>query len=85
MAGLTACPPFPVGPFYAKDCSLCGFAVTNATESELTDASAAINGWLARGRMRVRVDQVLPLSEAARTHRLVEDRAPLAGKVVLVP
>jgi hypothetical protein len=31
----------------------------------------------------VRIDRVLPLSEAAAAHRLVEGHAPLAGKVVL--
>ena len=31
MAGREARPPFPVGPFYVKGCSLFGFAMFNAT------------------------------------------------------
>ena len=74
-----------MGPFSAKDCSLHGFAVTNADEAELGAAADAINRWLAQGRLRVRIDRVLPLSEAAQAHRLVEDHAPLAGKIILTP
>ncbi len=85
MAGLTARPPFPVGPFYLKGCALHGFAVTNATEAELREAAEEINRWLAGGRLRVRIDRILPLSEAAQAHRLVEGRARLAGKVLLTP
>jgi NADPH2:quinone reductase len=85
MAGLTALPPFPVGPFYLKDCALHGFAVTNATGAELRAAPAEINQWLVQGKVRVRIDRVLPLSEAAPAHRVVEDHAPLAGKIVLTP
>jgi NADPH2:quinone reductase len=81
----TAQPPFPVGPFYLKDCALHGFAVTNATGAELRAAAGEINQWLAQGKVKVRIDRVLPLSEAAQAHRLVEDRASLAGKTVLTP
>ena len=35
MAGFDAHPTFPVGAFYTKDCSLHGFAITNATTEEL--------------------------------------------------
>jgi NADPH2:quinone reductase len=85
MAGLTAQLPFPVGPFYVKDCALHGFAVTNSTEVELQVAADEINQWLAQGKVKVRIDRVLPLSEAAQAHRLVGDHAPLAGKIVLTP
>jgi NADPH2:quinone reductase len=85
MAGLTARPPFPVGPFYVKGCSLHGFAVTYAGEGELRAAADEINRWLAQGRLKARIDRVLPLAEAAAAHRLVEDRVPLAGKIVLTP
>ncbi len=85
MAGLTARPPFPVGPFYLKGCSMYGFAVTNADEAELRHAADEINDWMGRGRLRVRIDRVLPFSEAAAAHRLVEGRAPLKGKIALTP
>jgi hypothetical protein len=35
MAGLTAHPSFPVGAVYPRDCSMLGFAITNATTQEL--------------------------------------------------
>ena len=74
-----------LGPFSTKDCSLHGFAVPNADEAELGAADDEINRWLAQGRLRVRVDRVLPLAQATVAHRLVESHAPLAGKIVLTP
>lgn len=87
MAGLDAHPAFPAGPFYTKDCSLLGFAVTNATATELQDCARAINEWLAKGKLRARIDRVMPLAEAAHAHQLIEDslrgRLKLRGKIVL--
>ena len=34
MAGMTARPQFPVGPFYVKNCSLFGFAITYANTEQ---------------------------------------------------
>jgi NADPH:quinone reductase len=85
MSGLTARPPFPVGPFYVNCCSMHGFAITHATRAELDASSAEINRWFSAGKLRVRIDRVLALSEAAAAHRLVEDKAPLSGKIVLIP
>jgi NADPH2:quinone reductase len=85
MAGLKARPPFPVGPFYVKGCSMHGFAITHATDKELSSSAEAIVGWMAQGKLKVRIDRVLPLSEAQAAHRLVEERAPIAGKIVLTP
>jgi NADPH:quinone reductase-like Zn-dependent oxidoreductase len=39
---------------------------------------------MAEGRLRPVVDRTLPLSECARAHRLIEDRA-VFGKIVLIP
>ena len=85
MAGLKARPPFPVGPFYVKGCSMHGFAITHASDTELAPSAEAIVNWFGQGKLQVRIDRVLPLSEAATAHRLVEERAPIAGKIVLVP
>jgi NADPH2:quinone reductase len=85
MAGLKARPPFPVGPFYVKGCSMHGFAITHATDEELATSAEAIVGWMAQGKLQVRIDRVLPLSEAQTAHRLVEEHAPIAGKIVLTP
>ncbi len=90
MAGRDARPPFPVGPFYVKDCSLHGFAMFNASAREQRIAANAINRWVAEGKLRARIDRVLPLAQAAEAHRLQEESTvqktgALAGKLVLKP
>jgi NADPH2:quinone reductase len=90
MAGRDARPPFPVGPFYVKDCSLHGFAMFNATAAEQQEAAAAINQWMSQGKLKARIDRVLPLSKAAEAHKLQEESTiqktgGLAGKIVLKP
>ena len=90
MAGREARPPFPVGPFYVKGCSLFGFAMFNATPAEQRAAAADINRWLVEGKLKANIDRILPLSEAAAAHRLQEDNTigkagTLAGKIVLKP
>ncbi|MCX8156575.1 MAG: NADPH:quinone reductase [Verrucomicrobiae bacterium] len=88
MAGREARPPFPVGPFYVKDCSLFGFVMFNATPEEQEACAKDINRWLAEGRLQPRIDRILPLAEAANAHRLQEENTlrktgVLAGKIVL--
>ena len=90
MAGRDARPVFPVGPFYVKDCSLHGFLLFNATDREQRSAANAINRWVEEGKLKVRVDRVLPLSQAAEAHRLQEASTihklyALSGKIVLKP
>jgi NADPH2:quinone reductase len=90
MAGRDSRPTFPVGPFYTKDCRLFGFAMFNAPADEQRKCAAEMNRWMARGRLRPRIDRVLPLSEAAAAHRLQEDNTlgksgTLSGKIVLTP
>ncbi len=90
MAGREARPPFPVGPFYAKDCSLLGFVIFNAPPEEQRKCAAEINRWLARGRLRPLIGRVMGLSETAAAHRLQEENTlhgagTLSGKIVLVP
>jgi NADPH2:quinone reductase len=90
MAGRDARPAFPVGPFYVKDCSLHGFAMFNASSREQRTAANAINRWVSEGKLRARIDRVLPLAEAAAAHRLQEESTvqktgALAGKLVLKP
>lgn len=90
MAGREARPPFPVGPFYVKGCSLHGFVMFAATPDEQRAAANDINRWLAEGKLRANIDRSLPLSEAAAAHRLQEESTigksgALSGKIVLRP
>jgi NADPH:quinone reductase len=88
MAGREAKPVFPVGAFYIKDCSLHGFAMFNATAAEQREAAEAINRWMKEGKLKARIDRVMPLSQAAEAHRLQEEstihkKGTLSGKIVL--
>jgi NADPH2:quinone reductase len=90
MAGRDARPPFPVGPFYVKDCSLHGFAMFNTSARQQQSAANDIGAWLAKGQLKARIDRVLPLSQTAEAHRLQEESTirkagNLAGKIVLKP
>lgn len=90
MAGRDARPQFPVGPFYVKGCSLHGFVMFAATAEEQRAAAEDINRWLSEGKLRPKIDRVMPLSETAAAHRLQEDNTlrhagTLSGKIVLAP
>lgn len=90
MAGRTARPEFPVGPFYVKDLRLLGFAMFNATPDEQRAAADELNKFAAAGKWKSQISETLPLSEAAKAHRLQEEntlekKGTLAGKIVLVP
>jgi NADPH:quinone reductase len=90
MAGRDARPPFPVGPFYVKGASIHGFVMFAAHPDEQREAADDLNTWLAAGKLKPRIDRVLPLAEAAAAHRLQEDNTigkagALSGKIVLKP
>jgi len=62
----------------------------NASAREQRSAANAINRWVTEGKLRARIDRVLPLSQAAEAHRLqeastVHKTGALAGKIVLKP
>jgi NADPH2:quinone reductase len=88
MAGRDARPPFPVGPFYVKQCQLLGFVMFKASSHTQTAAAIDINRWLAAGFLRVPIDRVLPLEATAEAHALQEASTihrsgSLAGKLVI--
>ena len=90
MAGRDARPPFPVGPFYVKCCSIHGFVMFKARPEEQRAAAEEINEWMASGKLQAQIGVELPLSEAAKAHRMQEENTlqkagALAGKIVLVP
>ena len=88
MAGRDAKPAFPVGPFYTKDCSILGFAMFNSGDETQAAAARDINHWMGEGKLKARIDRIMPLSQAAEAHRLQEESTIkksglLSGKIVL--
>ncbi len=55
-----------------------------ATREELTERARDLFEWLGTGQLKLRIDRVLPLAEAATAHRELEARRT-AGKVLLMP
>src|SRR5438093_13484253 len=90
MAGRTARPVFPVGPFYVKGLALSGFAMFNATPQEQRRCADDINRWLAEKKLDVPIGRTFPLAQAAEAHRLLEENTlgkagTMTGKVLVVP
>lgn len=88
MAGLNQRSALPVGPFYTKNARAVGFTITAATTAQLAEAARAINAMLAAGTLKMRIARVLPLSQAAEAHCLVEGSAPggkVKGRMVVIP
>lgn len=90
MAGRDARPPFPVGPFYVKQCRLFGFVMFKASSQEQAAAAIDINRWMAAGSLRVPIDRVLPLDATAEAHALQESSTihrsgAVGGKLVIEP
>ena len=90
MAGRTARPEFPVGPFYVKDLRVIGFAMFNASPDEQRDSAEVINAAFEQGGWNPVIGRTFPLSEAAAAHQLQEDNTlnrsgTLGGKIVLTP
>ncbi|NJC72122.1 NADPH:quinone reductase [Planosporangium thailandense] len=85
IAGRDATPPLPVGDLYTRDASIVGFAISNTSTGDLAAAAARINQLLATGALTPTTVQTLPLSAAAKAHRLVEDGAAHGQRLVLCP
>jgi NADPH2:quinone reductase len=90
IAGRTAQPVFPVGPFYTRDLSLFGFAMFNATPEEQRHCAQDINRWLGDQKLHPMIGKIFTLAEAAAAHRLQEENTVnkagmLTGKIVLKP
>lgn len=82
-SGLGGTATVPVGPLYTRDIGLHGFAISNATTTDLARAAQVINHELARGQLRARIAARLPLIEAAEAHRR-QETGP-SGRIVVVP
>ncbi len=88
MAGRDARPPFPVGPFYVKGCSLHGFAMFKASPDDQQVCASDIQHWITSSLLKAQIDRIMPLSETAQAHRLqeantIQKQNVLSGKIVL--
>ena len=61
-----------------------GLGQYTVTREELLARAKDVFGWVASGKLKVRVSRTLPLREAPEAHRLLEGRKT-TGKVLLVP
>jgi len=68
----------------ARDGSILGMALLNATEHELTSIHAALVAGLGNGALRPVVGRELPLADAPRAHHAVMEPGAY-GKIVLIP
>lgn len=82
MAGRSARPELPVGPFYTKCCRLYGFVMFHAAPESQRRAAERINRWLASGALAAKIDRVATLNDAAELHRLQEQNTLNAAGVV---
>jgi NADPH2:quinone reductase len=89
MAGRTARPAFPNGPFYVKGLSMFGFAMFNATAGEQQACADDMNRWMRSGALKALIGARFPLEKTAEAHRLQEDNTTkksgsLTGKIVIL-
>ncbi|CAL9372643.1 Acrylyl-CoA reductase AcuI [Streptomyces sp. enrichment culture] len=83
LAGVSARPVLPVGPFYMKDASILGFVISHATTDQLAEAAVTVNRLTAAGALRPRHTERLPLSGMADAHLRMEKGA-LRGKRLII-
>jgi NADPH2:quinone reductase len=55
-----------------------------ATREELLQRANEVLGWIAAGRLKLRIDRTYPLAEAAQAHRDLASRRT-SGKLLLIP
>src|SRR5262245_4281224 len=55
-----------------------------ASREELLERAADVLGWLADGKLRLRIEHRFPLADAAEAHRQLEGRRT-SGKILLLP
>jgi NADPH2:quinone reductase len=55
-----------------------------ATREELLQRAGDVLGWIASGRLKLRVEKTFPLAQAGEAHRALEGRQT-TGKVLLMP
>lgn len=75
----------PVRRLYTRDSSIVGFAISNASVTDLAGAAGRINQLLAEGSLTARRIETSPLSDAAEAHRRLEAGEGRGRRIVLRP
>jgi NADPH2:quinone reductase len=88
MAGRSARPELPVGPFYSKCCRIYGFVMFSAAPESQRRAAERINRWLASEALTAKIDRVATRADVVELHRLQEDNTlnqagVIRGKIVV--
>ncbi|MGP9501099.1 NADPH:quinone reductase [Specibacter sp. AOP5-B1-6] len=76
--------PLPVSATYTHDVTLIGFAISNATVTDLAAAAAVLNWSLARGALTARIADTMTLAQAAEAHHRLENGG-VSGRLILKP
>ncbi|HLQ86446.1 MAG TPA: NADPH:quinone reductase, partial [Salinisphaeraceae bacterium] len=85
MSGLQgASPTLPVGQMYPREITLHGFAISNASTSDLAAAAKTVNRLLDMGRLQARIGATFRLADAAQAHAALEDGS-VKGRIVVLP
>lgn len=85
MSGLGGADPvLPVGAMYTREVTLHGFAISNATVSDLAQAARAINRLLTAGKLQARIGATFCLADAARAHEAMAS-GEIRGRIVVQP
>ena len=64
--------------------TLTGYSTENLNGRDLEEAIGALSGWIVTKAIRPPDHQIMPLAEASRAHRLIEQRG-VQGRVLLMP
>lgn len=83
LAGMGARPLLPVGTLYLLDRSILGFAISQATVTELAEAAARVGRLAACGVLRPRRHDLVPLEHTGWAHRAVEEGSARGRRFVI--
>lgn len=85
MAGLSARPGLPVGPLYTRDGRIVGYAISNASTTELAAAAEQISRLVGEGTLEPGPIEELPLDRAGEAHARIETGNAAGARLVLRP
>ncbi|PSR70190.1 oxidoreductase [Nocardia sp. MDA0666] len=83
-AGPQARVPLPVDRAYTHDVTVAGFAISNATVTDLAAAATVIDQKLADRTLTARIADTMPLARAAEAHHRLE-KGGVRGRLILMP